>query len=75
MTTFEERFIPTDDYNALAERLAGMMRECPGAGKVTADQIKIAIGEAMNLWPASIRPFLVREELSDRGLIAPHYLI
>ena len=72
MTDFQtERFLPTAEYDALADRLADIIRPCPVRGVVTANEIKIAIGEVMNLWPESLRPILIREELADRGLIAP----
>jgi hypothetical protein len=32
------------------------LKPCPFAGVVTADQYRIAFGEHLNIWPASIAP-------------------
>ncbi|WP_213285928.1 hypothetical protein [Bradyrhizobium sp. sGM-13] len=49
----EEIFLNDDQYTRLVERLANL-EPCPFAGKITPDQIKIALGEAGDIWPAEI---------------------
>jgi hypothetical protein len=46
-------YIEIGVYNRAAETLAAL-EPCPFAGKVTADQVKIALGELLDIWPASI---------------------
>jgi hypothetical protein len=46
-------YLPTEKYNALAEALANL-EPCPVRGVITADQIKIVLGERADIWPASI---------------------
>lgn len=41
--------------DGVAEAIASL-EPCPFAGKVTADQIKIVLGEVGDVWPGSIRP-------------------
>ncbi|MDH2384823.1 hypothetical protein [Bradyrhizobium sp. CER78] len=41
------------DRPALAERLAAL-DPCPVTGKMTSDQVKIALGEHGDIWPTSI---------------------
>jgi hypothetical protein len=40
-------------FNRSAEKLAAL-KPCPFAGRVTADQVKIAPGELLDIWPPSI---------------------
>jgi hypothetical protein len=49
-----EIYVPTVNYRRAAEAIAALM-PCPAHGVVTADQVKIALGEAGNIWPESIR--------------------
>jgi hypothetical protein len=45
--------VPTEVFRAAAEAIA-CLRPCLLKGRVTADQVKIALGEHLNVWPASI---------------------
>jgi hypothetical protein len=49
-----EIYVSTENYRSAAEAIAGL-EPCPVHGDITADQVKIAIGEAGNIWPESIR--------------------
>jgi hypothetical protein len=49
-----EVYIPTGNYRRAADAIAAL-KPCPVHGVITADQIKIALGEAGNIWPESIR--------------------
>ena len=40
-------------YDALVDKLLNNDL-CPGSGRVEADQIKTALGEIGNIWPASV---------------------
>lgn len=40
-------------YGNLVDALAAL-KACPFSGKVTADQVKITLGEYGDIWPASI---------------------
>ena len=49
--------------NALLDkacRAIAALEPCPFAGKVTADQVKIALGELLDIWPESIAPKYMR---------------
>ena len=43
-----EIYIPTEQYRAAVNAIAAMTHQDP-------DEIKIALGEEANIWPASIR--------------------
>ena len=49
-----EIYIPTGNYRRAADAIAAL-KPCPVHGVVTADQVKIALGEAGDIWPDSIR--------------------
>jgi hypothetical protein len=44
----------------LAEAIASI-EPCPFTGKVTADQVKLVLGEKVNIWPLSILPDALKE--------------
>jgi hypothetical protein len=46
-------YVQNEAYNRAAEAIAAI-EPCPFAGKVTAEQVKIALGELLDIWPASI---------------------
>lgn len=46
-------YFDTAELEALAEKIA-RLEPCPVAGRVTADQVKIALGEGLDVWPARI---------------------
>lgn len=46
-------YIDTQKFHAVAEAIAAL-KPCAFAGVVTADQVKIALGEIADIWPASI---------------------
>jgi hypothetical protein len=48
-----EVYIPTGNYRRAADAIAALT-PCPVHGFITADQVKIALGEAGNIWPESI---------------------
>lgn len=50
-----EVYLETSRLNQMAEAIAAL-EPCPFAGRVTADQIKLVLGEKGNVWPASILP-------------------
>ena len=39
-----------------AMRTVADLKPCPFAGVVTADQVKLALGELLDIWPDSIAP-------------------
>lgn len=47
-------YFRTEKLNRAAETIAAL-QPCPFAGVVTADQVKIALGELLDVWPKSIR--------------------
>lgn len=47
-------YIPTEQFHTAADKIANL-EPCPFAGRVTVDQVKIAIGEALDVWPEAIR--------------------
>jgi hypothetical protein len=49
-----EIYVPTENYRRAAEAIAALT-PCPVHGVITADQVKIALGEVGNIWPESIR--------------------
>lgn len=51
-----EVYLPTAIYDRLIAALMAAPRECAWTGAPDADQIKIALGEAADIWPASIAP-------------------
>ncbi len=46
-------YFETAALNRFAETVAAL-KPCPYAGVVTAEQVKIALGEELDAWPASI---------------------
>jgi hypothetical protein len=57
-----------NSFNRAAEELAAL-KPCPFAGRVTADRVKIALGELLEIWPASIADDVLAHTLGD--LAAP----
>ena len=55
--------VETKLYNRVAEMIAAL-KSCPFAGRVTADQVKIALGE-LDIWPASIADDVLANSLGD----------
>jgi len=51
-----EVYLPTPIYDRLIAALMTAPRECAWTGAPDADQIKIALGEVADVWPASIAP-------------------
>jgi hypothetical protein len=49
MATFIGRYA----YDHAVDQIV-RLKACPLAGKVTADQVKIALGEYLDIWPESI---------------------
>ncbi len=47
--------IGTEKYRAGVQKIEEL-KPCPFAGKVTADQIKIALGEWLDIWPEFMAP-------------------
>lgn len=47
-------FIDNETYNRGLEAVA-TLKPCASVGEVTADQVKIVLGEALDVWPASIQ--------------------
>lgn len=45
--------VNTEPFRATAEAIA-CLRPCPIEGRVTADQVKVLLGELLDIWPASI---------------------
>lgn len=50
-----EVYIENARLNQMAKAIAAL-EPCPFTGRVTADQIKVVLGEKGNIWPASILP-------------------
>ena len=55
-------YIDTSEFNALALAIAGQP-PCQFTGRVTEDQIKIALGEIGDVWPIAIMPLGDHREL------------
>lgn len=55
-----EIYLENNRLNQLAEAIAAIA-PCPFTGKVTADQVKLVLGEKGNVWPASILPDALTE--------------
>ena len=51
----KETYVESVYYARVAKALAEL-EPCPFTGVVTVDQVKIALGEWLNIWPASIAP-------------------
>lgn len=49
-----EIYIATARENRIAEAIAALT-PCPFHGYITADQVKMVLGEVGNIWPESIR--------------------
>lgn len=65
-------YISTPDYDRLVDALANL-KPCPFEGRITADQIKIALGELGDVWPASILPDVLQsaERIDDNIVRLP----
>lgn len=50
-----EVYLETSRLNQMAEAIAAL-EPCPFTGRVTADQVKLVLGERGNIWPLSILP-------------------
>lgn len=55
---------------AIADAIAAI-RPCPFAGRVTRDQIVVALGEHGDIWPLSILPDVIRDGAEDRLMYPP----
>ncbi len=55
-----EIYLETSRLNQMAEAIAAL-EPCPFTGKVTADQVKLVLGERGNVWPLSILPDALTE--------------
>lgn len=55
MAILKETYIESAYYARFIKALTGL-ELCPFAGVVTEEQFKLAIGEWLNIWPASIAP-------------------
>jgi hypothetical protein len=51
----KETYIDSVVYDRIVKALVEL-DPCPFAGVVTAEQYKVALGERLNIWPASIAP-------------------
>ena len=51
MATFKKSRLLNDFCQAIID-----LQPCPVAGVVTVDQVKIALGEMLDIWPDSIAP-------------------
>ena len=47
-------YLDTERFNHIAEKIAALT-PCAFAGRVTADQVKVALGEQGDIWPECIR--------------------
>jgi predicted amidohydrolase len=56
------RYIKTKLFNRAAAKIAAL-KPCPFAGVVTVDQVKLALGECLDIWPESIAPFAESAEI------------
>ena len=50
----KEIYLSVVPHHRLAEKIANL-EPCPFVGRVTPDQVKIALGEFGDIWPESIR--------------------
>jgi len=50
-----ELYVEDGAYNAAVQAIAEL-KPCPVVGRITVDQIKIALGEIADLWPSAILP-------------------
>lgn len=64
MTT-PDIYLDYDRYSRLVTALANL-QPCPFAGRITEDQIKVALGEAGDVWPLEIRGDVIMAMLEDR---------
>jgi len=55
---------------AIADAIAAI-KPCAFAGRVTRDQIVVAMGEHGDIWPSSILPELIRGSAEDRFKYPP----
>lgn len=60
--------VNTSAFRAAAEAIANLC-PCPVEGRVTADQVKVALGELLDIWPWSI--FAGADEGEDVELAHP----
>lgn len=54
-------FVDDRRYDALVQALLNLP-PCAVTGEVTDNEIKVALGEVGNIWPASILPLLEEDE-------------
>lgn len=62
--TNEDIYLPYDRYTRLVAALANL-EPCPFAGRITEDQIKVALGEAGDIWPLEIRGDVIVAALEE----------
>ena len=60
-----EIYIPLSRLHAVADAVAAL-EPCAWSGKITRDQILIALGEHGDIWPASILSDLICEDALER---------
>jgi hypothetical protein len=63
--TLNEIYLDDARLFALADAIAAI-RPCPFAGRVTRDQIIVALGEHGDVWPSSILPELIRDSAESQ---------
>ena len=63
-------FIENGLFDRAAAKIAAL-KPCPFAGKVTADQIKLALGEWLDIWPASIADEVLANAIVNGHLASP----
>ena len=50
------RSLRKKDYGNIVGKMTAALQPCPFLGVVTADQVKIALGECLDIWPDLIAP-------------------
>lgn len=59
-------FIGKEVYDTGVAKIAAALRQpCPITGAITTDQIKIALGEYLDIWPDSIADEALANALSE----------
>lgn len=57
--------VGTEILNATVRTLAAL-KPCPCAGRVTEDQIKLALCDGLHIWPASIADEVLANAFDDK---------
>ena len=58
-------FLGKEFYDTGIVKFAAALKPCPFAGVITPDQIKIALGEYLDIWPASIANEALANAISE----------